>query len=109
MLAAAAFEAVRKAPRLSSHAPQPERHYIEILAQPYSADPPADRRSLLTACQDAMSRLTRQYPDDLDAGVLYAESLMELWPWQLWKRDGTFFDWRRALVIIKPAACRPTT
>jgi hypothetical protein len=36
-----------------------------------------------------MSSLTREYPDDLDAAVLYAESLMELRPWQLRKRDGT--------------------
>ena len=36
-----------------------------------------------------MSRLTRQYPEDLDAAVLYAESLMTLRPWQLWRKDGT--------------------
>ena len=30
----------------------------------------------------------RQYPDDLDAATLYAESLMDLNPWQLWSPDG---------------------
>ena len=31
----------------------------------------------------------RRYPDDLDAATLYAESLMNLHPWQLWALDGT--------------------
>jgi tetratricopeptide (TPR) repeat protein len=85
----AAFEAVQKAVRLSSQAPDNERRYIEALAQRYSSDPQRNRRNLLAAYKEAMSRLTRQYPDDLDATVLYAESLMELRPWQLWKADGT--------------------
>ena len=38
--------------------------------------------------KDAMRGLTRQYPDDLDAATLYAESLMDLHPWQLWSADG---------------------
>jgi len=85
----AAFEAVQKAVRLSAHAPRNEQRYIEALAQRYSSDPHANRRNLLDAYKDSMSRLTREYPDDLDAAVLYAESLMELRPWQLWKEDGT--------------------
>jgi tetratricopeptide (TPR) repeat protein len=85
----AASEAVHQALRLSSHAPQNEQHYIQALAQRYSADPHADRRSLLAAYKEAMNRLTRQYPDDLDAAVLYAESLMELRPWPLWRADRT--------------------
>ena len=84
-----AFEAVQKALQLSTKAAPNERRYIEALAQRYSAGPHANRRNLLAAYKDAMSRLTRQYPDDLDAAVLYAESLMQLRPWQLWKADGT--------------------
>lgn len=85
----AAFEAVQKALRLSSYAPPHEKRYIEALAKHYSADPNANRRTLLAAYREAMSRLTQEYPDDLDAAVLYAESLMQLRPWQLWKTDGT--------------------
>src|SRR4051794_32803231 len=84
----AAFEAVQKAIRLSPDAPPNEQRYIAALAQRYSDDPHANR-TLLATYRDAMSRLTRQYPDDLDAAVLYAESLMELRPWQLWRTDGT--------------------
>ena len=35
-----------------------------------------------------MGDLSRRYPDDLDAAVIYAESLMNLTPWKLWTPDG---------------------
>jgi tetratricopeptide (TPR) repeat protein len=35
-----------------------------------------------------MRELVRQYPDDLDAATLYAESMMNLRPWKLWTADG---------------------
>ena len=35
-----------------------------------------------------MAKLVQQYPDDLDAATLYAESMMNLNPWKLWLRDG---------------------
>jgi len=34
-----------------------------------------------------MSELAKTYPDDLDAATLFAESAMNLRPWQLWERD----------------------
>ena len=85
----AAFEAVQNATRVSAHAPENERRYIEALAKRYSANPNASRRKLLTDYKDAIAQVARQYPDDLDAAVLYAESIMDLRPWQLWKTDGT--------------------
>lgn len=33
---------------------------------------------------DAMERVYEEFPDDLDVATLYAESLMNLTPWQLW-------------------------
>jgi tetratricopeptide (TPR) repeat protein len=85
----AAFEATQSAIRISFHSPENERRYIKALAKRYSASPGADRRKLLTDYKEAMGQLTKQYPDDLDAAVLYAESLMDLRPWQLWRADGT--------------------
>src|SRR5207302_6746412 len=38
--------------------------------------------------KDAMDELSRRYPDDLDAATLYAESMMDLRPWQLWSAEG---------------------
>jgi tetratricopeptide (TPR) repeat protein len=35
-----------------------------------------------------MRKLSGKYPDDLDAAVLFAASLMEASPWNYWTRDG---------------------
>jgi tetratricopeptide (TPR) repeat protein len=85
----AAYAAVQKALALKSHATASERAYIEALAQRYEADPPADRAQLDTLYARAMGRVAKTYPKDLDAATLYAESLMDLRPWNYWKSDGT--------------------
>src|SRR5260370_39141975 len=38
--------------------------------------------------RNAMEELSKKYPDALDAATLYAESAMDLHPWQLWSADG---------------------
>ena len=42
----------------------------------------------------------RQYPDDLDAATLYAESLMDLNPWQLWSPDGKPAEGTEEIVAV---------
>ena len=39
-----------------------------------------------------MKEVVRRYPNDNDAAVLYAESLMDLNPWKYWTPDGTPAD-----------------
>jgi tetratricopeptide (TPR) repeat protein len=84
----AAFQAVQKAVSLSSTARPQERAYIDALAKRYSDDPKADQRKLALDYKAAMGQLVKRYPDDLDAATLYAESAMDLRPWQLWSSDG---------------------
>jgi tetratricopeptide (TPR) repeat protein len=79
---------VRKAQAVAANGTARERAYIDALSKRYSSDPTADLKQLQVAYKDAMAALARQYPDDLDAQTLYAESLMDLRPWQLWTRDG---------------------
>ena len=83
-----AFDAVQKALALTKDAPANERAYIEALAKRYSSDPKADLKKLAVDYKNAMGELSRKYPDDLDAATLYAESMMDLRPWQLWSADG---------------------
>ena len=83
-----AYDAVQKALSLSSTASEHERGYIEALAKRYSNDPKADLKKLAVEYKDAMKALTQRYQDDLDLAVLYADSLMNLRPWKLWKPDG---------------------
>jgi tetratricopeptide (TPR) repeat protein len=85
----AAYDAAQAALRLSRRAPVNERAYVNALVKRYSNDPKADLKKLAVAYKDAMRELARTYPDDLDAATLYAESLMDLHPWQLWANDGT--------------------
>jgi tetratricopeptide (TPR) repeat protein len=40
------------------------------------------------AYADAMRALWREFPDDPDAGVLFAEAMMDLRPWDLWTVEG---------------------
>ena len=85
----AAYAAAQKALALKSHATAPERAYIEAVAQRYEAVPPTDRARLDTLYSRAMERVAKTYPNDLDAATLYAESLMDLRPWNYWRPDGT--------------------
>ena len=83
-----ADEYARKALALTSAANPRERAYVEALSKRYSSDPNADLKKLQVDYKDAMAAVAKAYPADLDAQVLYAESLMDLRPWQLWTRDG---------------------
>jgi len=84
----AAYEATQKALELAKNAPANERDYVAALANRYSNDPKADLKKLSADYSKAMGDLTKKYPDDLDAATLYAESMMDLRPWQLWSADG---------------------
>jgi tetratricopeptide (TPR) repeat protein len=86
---AAAHMAIQKAVDLSGGASPAEQAYIKAMALRFPADPKADRRQAAEAYHDAMRELVKQFPDDLDAATLFAESGMNLHPWGLWKLDGT--------------------
>jgi tetratricopeptide (TPR) repeat protein len=86
--AIAAYEALAKAESLVAEGPETEKAYVAALSARYSSDPKADRSALARAFSRAMGDLSRRYPDDLDAAVIYAESLMNLTPWKLWTADG---------------------
>ena len=84
----AAYEATQKAVALAGKASEQERDYIMALAKRYSIAPDADLKQLDRDYSKAMGELMRKYPDDLDAAALYAESMMNLKPWELWNDQG---------------------
>lgn len=63
-----------------------EQAYIKALAERYSGNPEKGKR---LAYRDAMKKLTTEYPEDLDAATLYAESILDLDEWSYWNLDGT--------------------
>jgi hypothetical protein len=82
-----AFALAAKAMELKASATPREQGYIEALAQRYTGKA-ADRHAADRAFAHAMSEVVDDYPDDLDARTIYAESLMDLRPWNYWSRDG---------------------
>jgi tetratricopeptide (TPR) repeat protein len=86
--AAPAWEALGRARDLAVHASERERAYIEALAVRYAAEPSEDRAALDGAFADAMREVVRAHPDDLDAATIFAESLMDLAPWDYWTPEG---------------------
>src|SRR5687768_3416929 len=85
----AAYDATLKAVALSSKVSEAEKDYISALVTRYSIEPGADLVALDKKYSEAMKKLVEKYPDDLDAATLYAESLMDLKPWQYWNEDGS--------------------
>jgi tetratricopeptide (TPR) repeat protein len=85
---APAWQALDRARALEAKASPEERDWIEALAVRYSADPKADRKGLDEAFAQAMGRLWRDHPEDLDAGTFYAEAMMDTQPWDYWQADG---------------------
>ncbi|MGA8309224.1 MAG: hypothetical protein WB755_04295 [Terriglobales bacterium] len=86
---AAAHNAIQKAVDLSANASPVEKAYIQAMVLRFPADPKADRRQAAEAYHDAMREVVKNFPDDLDAATLFAESGMNLHPWGLWHKDGT--------------------
>jgi tetratricopeptide (TPR) repeat protein len=82
-----ALELVKKALARKDSATPRERAYIDAVAARYTGRP-EDRLAANRAFAAAMRRVVEAFPDDLDARTLYAESLMNLRPWNYWTRDG---------------------
>lgn len=94
----AAYAAVRKALSLASRATPREQAYIRALARRYAATPPSNRAPLDSAYSRGMADVVKRYPGDLDAATLYAESLMDLRPWNYWRKNGTPYPGTRTMV-----------
>ena len=82
-----AWDALSRARALESFASPEEKEWIEALATRYRAYPSRDRSPFDEAFAQAMGKLWRDHPDDLDAGVFYAEAMMDTQPWDYWQAD----------------------
>src|SRR6266852_7238756 len=77
----AAHEAIQKAVDRSANASPSEQAYIQAMAKRFPADPNTDLKKAAGEYHDAMREVVKQFPDDLDAATLFAESGMNLHPW----------------------------
>ncbi len=82
-----AWEAVLEARKHAAAATPVEQALIAAVARRYAAPPVADRAPLDQAYADEMRAVWGRFPQDADVGALFAEALMDLRPWDLWKQD----------------------
>jgi tetratricopeptide (TPR) repeat protein len=83
-----AYDALQKALAALDDETAVERALVQALASRYQWPAPEDRKPLDQAYADAMEKVWHQFPDDSDVATLFAESLMNLQPWDLWTHSG---------------------
>jgi tetratricopeptide (TPR) repeat protein len=86
--AKAAWNAFQKAKARSGQGTTVEKALIAAASARYRNPQPADRKPLDQAYATAMRGVWKRFPKDGDVGALYAEALMDLRPWDLWRADG---------------------
>ena len=85
---APAVAAAAKASALAARATPREQALIAAIKARYSDDPKAARAQLDQAYAGEMARAAASFPADVDIAALYAESLMDLSPWDYWEAGG---------------------
>ncbi|MGA0556676.1 hypothetical protein ACO2Q8_08500 [Larkinella sp. VNQ87] len=93
-----AYEAIQKALQYTRNATERERMLINAMAKRYPAQPVADRKPFDSAYSKAMKTVASRFPDDVDIAAWYAESLMDLHPWDLWEKNGQPKAWTPEIV-----------
>ena len=86
--AKAAWEALGEARKRRDGASEVEKALIDALGARYAWPAPADRHLLEEAYAQAMAGVFERFPRDADVATLYAESLMDVRPWDQWTHDG---------------------
>jgi hypothetical protein len=82
-----AYQSIQRAQSLEANASPQEKALIDALAKRYGPDgKQTPEREMAYA--NAMREVAHQYPDNPDVQTLFAESLMDLHPWELWTKDG---------------------
>jgi tetratricopeptide (TPR) repeat protein len=74
----------QRAAELAAGTSERERAYAAALAVRYGSDAGERRAAKDSAYASAMRSVAQRFPEDLDAATLYAESLMDLAPWNYW-------------------------
>lgn len=83
------YDAIREALKRRANANAKEKALIDALAERFASKPPdGDRTALNQAYANAMEKVWRSYPKDPDVAVLYADSVMNIRPWDYWTKDG---------------------
>jgi hypothetical protein len=88
-MAEAAWKNLQLAKQNAAKCTDVEKDLIEALSMRYANPQPEDRSPLDKAYADAMRKVWQKHPDDADVGAWFAESMMDLSPWNQWTKDGS--------------------
>ncbi len=95
-----AYIAAQRAMRLADNSTKLEKELIQALGYRYVKSPPEDRSDLDKAYAQAMKKVYENNASNPDVGALYAESLMNLHPWDLYDKNKEPQPWTPELVSI---------
>lgn len=88
--AALAWESIGKARTAAAKGAAPvEVAMIDAQAKRFAENMPEDHTAYDRAYADAMRTVWNRFPGDADVGVLFADAMMDLRPWDLWAPDGS--------------------
>ncbi|NQW29838.1 MAG: hypothetical protein HQ472_04935 [Ignavibacteria bacterium] len=87
--AEAAWNALENAKKYSSSGTDIEKGLIHALSARYANPQPENRAPLDSAFALAMERVFNKFASDADVGAIYAESMMNLRPWNYWTLEQT--------------------
>lgn len=93
-----AYHAVQKAMSMVSNCTLLEKQLIQALSYRYTKDGSENRSALDLAYSKAMKKVFDQFPNHPDVGVLYAESLLNLHPWDLYEKTKEPKPWTSEIV-----------
>lgn len=94
-----AYNALEKAKKLAiKNGTKKELGLINALAKRYTKEPVENRYPLDSSYSKAMEKLHKKYPNDAEIGTLYAESLMNLHPWDLFDKFGNEKPWTPKII-----------
>lgn len=92
-----AYDAIQTALEIGSDS-EKEEALIEAMAQRYVEEPVEDRSDLDIAYSQSMKQVYKKYPDDENIAAIYAESIMDLHPWDLFDKQGQPKEWTPEIV-----------
>jgi tetratricopeptide (TPR) repeat protein len=104
-----ANNAIDKAMQVRAELPEKEKMFIEAIRQRYPTTAPSDPKEMMKyseAFAEAMRKMHAAYPDDVHITTIFAESLLDLHPWNYWNKDGEPLPWVKEIQDLLEAAIK---
>jgi tetratricopeptide (TPR) repeat protein len=95
-----AYKAIQQAVKLSGKVTEKEKALINALSKRYVKKPIDNRSHLDIAYSKAMKAVYEKFNEDIDINALYAESILDLHPWDLYEKNGTPKEWTPEIVSL---------